>query len=120
MAKELRCRDDVFGCLVVLSRRRGSEVVAFDGEPMRLVELSEHLRPLVSRDFPVPTREHDLGVRCTNGVLVSFDGIDCLLIKHDSTSSTLLSCDIQVAVTILIGFKLCDRAKRQADSILDT
>ena len=120
MAKELRCRDDVFGCLVVLSRRRGSEVVAFDGEPMRLVELSEHLRPLVSLDTPVAGREHDLGVRCTNGVLVSFDGFDCLLVKRDRTSGGLLGSDVQFDVAIFVGFELRDGAEGQTDNVLYT
>ena len=90
MANELLGLDWVLGSLIVIGNRCGSEVVALDDEPMRLVELREHLDPLVSRVFTVPTREHDLGVRSTNGALISFDGIDCLLVKHDSASCGLL------------------------------
>ena len=120
MANELLGLDWVLGSLIVIGNRCGSEVVALDDEPMRLVELREHLSPLVRGDFPAPTREHDLGVRCSNGLLVSFDGIDCLLIKHDCASGTLLGCDIQADAATFVGFKLRNRAKGQADSILYT
>ena len=120
MANELLGLDWVLGSLIVIGNRRGSEVVALDGEPMWLVELSEHLRPLVSRVFTVPTREHDLGVRSTNGALISFDGIDCLLVKHDSASGGLLCYYVQLDVAIFVGFELRDGAKGQADSVLYT
>ena len=120
MTNELLGLDDVLGSLVVVSDRRGPEVVAFDGDPMLLVEVREPLRPHVSRDTPVPGREHDLGVRCTNGVLVIFDSFDCLLIKRDRASGGLLSCDVQLDTAIFVGFELRDLAKGQTDSILDT
>ena len=120
MAKELRCRDDVLSSLVVLSRRRGSEVVALDGEPMRLVELCEHLRPLVGRVRYSAGREHDLGVWHTHIVLVSFDGVDCLPVKHDRPSGGLLGSDVQLDAAIFVGFELRDGAEGQTDNVLYT
>ena len=83
MANELLSLDDVFGSLIVLSNRCCSEVVAFDYHVMALVELCEHLRPLVSRVASKTSFKHDLRVRCTHIDLVCFDSIDCLLVNHD-------------------------------------
>ena len=120
MANELLGLDDVLGSVVELSDRRGSEVVAFYYHFMVLIEPCEPLRPLVSRDALKTSFEHDLGVRCTNGVLVSFDSIDCLMIKCDRASGGLLSCDVQLDTAIFVGFELRDGAKGQADSVLYT
>ena len=60
MANELLSLDDVFGVLIVLSNRCCSEVVAFDYHIMVLVELCEHLRPLVSRIASNSCFKHDL------------------------------------------------------------
>ena len=83
MANELLSLDDVFGSLIVLSNRCCSEVVAFDYHIMALVELCDHLRPLVSWVASKASFKHDLRVRCTNTDLVCFDSIDCLLVNHD-------------------------------------
>ena len=83
MANELLSLDDVFGSLIVLSNRCCSEVVALDYHIMALVELCEHLCPLVSRVASKTSFKHDLRVSCTYIDLVSFDSIDCLLVNHD-------------------------------------
>ena len=120
MANELLSLDDILGCLVELSYLCGSEVVALDFHPMVIVELFDHLRPLVRRVGPITRREHDFGVRCIHKDLVCFDSVDRLLAKHDSTSGRLLGCDVQLEVAIFVGFELRDRAKGQADSVLYT
>ena len=52
--------------------------------------------------------------------LVCFDGIDCLLVKHDRASARLFGCDVQPEVAITVGFELRDGAKGQTDSVLYT
>ena len=120
MANELLGLDYVFAIIVEVSYLRCSEVVALDFHPIGIVELGEHLRPLVSRVGPITSRKHDLRVRCTQIVLVCFDSIDCLLVNHDCASARLLGSDMQLATTMFINFELCDGTKGQTNDVLYT
>ena len=120
MTNELLSLDNVLGCLIEVSYLGCSEVVALDFHPIVIVELGEHLRPLVSRIGPITSRKHDLRVRCTQIVLVCFDSIDCLLVNHDCASARLLGSDVQLDTTMFINFELCDGTKGQTNDVLYT
>ena len=120
VANELLSQDYIVGLFKEVRYLRCSEVVAHDFDFVVLEEPSELLSPLVSRISPRPGRKHFRGVRCTNGGLVSFDSIDCLLIKCDKASGGLLSRDVQLDAAIFVGSEVRDRAKGQTDSILYT
>ena len=120
MAHKLLSRKDIFASLVVLGCLRCSKVVALDGESMPLEELANQIRPLVSWVLPLTRREHDLGVRISEMILVGFHNGDCLRINHDSASRSLLGSKMQLNVSFFINSLLCDGTKGQTYSVLNT
>ena len=120
MAHKLLSRKDIFASLVELGCLRCSKVVALDGESMSLEELANQIGPLVCWVLPLSRREHDIGVRIAEMILVGFHDGDCLRINHDSASTTLLGSKVQLNISFFISSLLCDGTKGQTYSVLNT
>ena len=120
VANEVLSQDYILGLFIEVRYLRCSKVVAHDFLPMLRVELTDLLRPLVSRIFPIPRGKHDIGVRCSYFLLVCFDGIDRPLVNCDRASARLLGFNAQLDVAIIIRFGLRDGAKGQTDCVLYT
>ena len=119
MAHKLLSRKDIFASLVELGCLRCSKVVALDSESMPLEELANQIGPLVCWVLPLSRREHDIGVRIAEMILVGFHDGDCLRINHDSASSSLLGSKVQLNVAFSICVLLSDLAKGQSYSVLN-
>ena len=108
VANELLSLDYVFAIIVELGCLRCPEIVAFNFYIMILIEVRDHLSPLVSWITPFSRRKHDGRVRSAQMNLVCFDDVDCLLINHDSASGRLLGNKVKLDVAIFVSFLLCN------------
>ena len=120
MTHKLLGRKDIFAIHVVLSCLRCSEVVALDFYSMPIIEPAKPIRPLVSRVTLLTRREHNIGVRIAEMILVGFHDGDCLRINHDSASGSLLGNKVQLDIASFVGGLLCDGAKGETYNVLNT